>query len=37
MVTRAQALKVNSVLVKGKASSEDILQAIQAAIVRIPG
>jgi len=37
MVERAQTLKVNSVLVKGKASPEEILQALQEAIVRMPG
>lgn len=37
MVARVQALKVNSVLVKGKASSEDIRRALEEAIVRAPG
>jgi CheY-like chemotaxis protein len=37
MVTRAQSLKVNSVLVKGKASPEEILHAIQEALARMPG
>ena len=37
MVERAQALKVNSVLAKGKASPEDILRALEEATVRLPG
>jgi CheY-like chemotaxis protein len=37
MVDRALALKVNAVLVKGKASSEEIQKAIEEAIVRVPG
>jgi CheY-like chemotaxis protein len=37
MINRAQALKVNSVLVKGKASSEDIQKALEEAISRMPG
>jgi CheY-like chemotaxis protein len=37
MVARAQALKVNSVLVKSKATPDDILKAIEEAIVRMPG
>ena len=37
MVTRAQALKVNSVLVKGKASAEEIVHAVQEALARMPG
>jgi CheY-like chemotaxis protein len=37
MVSRAQTLKVNSVLVKGKASAEEIVHAIQEALVRMPG
>jgi len=37
MVDRAQALKVNSVLVKGKASFDDILAAVHEAEVRQPG
>ncbi|HUQ70201.1 MAG TPA: response regulator [Planctomycetaceae bacterium] len=37
MITRAQALKVNSILIKGKASFEDVLHAIEEAIVRMPG
>src|SRR5688500_12324630 len=37
MVARAQALKVNSILVKGKATSEDIRKALEEAIVRVPG
>lgn len=37
MVARAQALKVNSVLVKSKATPEDILKAVEEAAVRMPG
>jgi CheY-like chemotaxis protein len=37
MIDRAQALKVNSVLIKGKATSEDILKALEEAMVRAPG
>ena len=37
MIDRVQALKVNSVLIKGKASSDDILKALDEAIVRAPG
>jgi CheY-like chemotaxis protein len=37
MIERAQALKVNSVLAKGKATSEDVLKAIEEALVRMPG
>jgi CheY-like chemotaxis protein len=37
LVERAQASKVNAVLVKGKASSEEIQRALEEAIVRAPG
>ena len=37
MVARAQTLKVNSVLVKGKASPEEVVRAIEEALVRMPG
>jgi CheY-like chemotaxis protein len=37
MVGRASALKVNSILAKGKASPNDILKAVEEAIVRHPG
>src|SRR3954447_22376296 len=37
MVDRARALKVNSVLAKGKASFEDIQRAIEEASHRVPG
>jgi two-component system KDP operon response regulator KdpE len=37
MIERIQALKVNSILVKGKASTEDVHKAIEEAIVRMPG
>ena len=37
MIDRARALKVNAILVKGKATPDDILQALQEALVRHPG
>jgi CheY-like chemotaxis protein len=37
MIDRAQALKVNAVLLKGKATSDDIQRALEEAIVRAPG
>ena len=37
MVARAQALKVNSVLVKSKATPDDVLKAVEEAAVRVPG
>ena len=37
MIERVQALKVNAVLVKTKATSEDILAAVEHAIPRMPG
>jgi CheY-like chemotaxis protein len=37
MVDRVQHLKVNSVLVKGKASPEDIQKAVEEAATRAPG
>src|SRR5688572_10527905 len=37
MIDRARALKVNSILAKGKATTEEILRAAQEAIARIPG
>lgn len=37
MVDRVQHLKVNSVLVKGKASPDEIKQALEEAAVRAPG
>ena len=37
MVDRVQHLKVNAVLVKGKASPEEIKQALEEAVVRLPG
>ncbi len=36
MIDRVRALKVNSILVKSKATSEDILKAIDEAIIRLP-
>jgi CheY-like chemotaxis protein len=37
MVERARSLHVNSILLKGKASSEDVLKAIEEALLRLPG
>jgi two-component system, OmpR family, response regulator len=37
MIDRARALKVNSVLVKGKATPADIAKAMEEALVRYPG
>jgi chemosensory pili system protein ChpA (sensor histidine kinase/response regulator) len=37
MIDRAQSLKVNSILFKGKASLEDIKHAVDEALVRAPG
>ena len=37
MIERAQALKVNSVLIKSKARLEDIKHAVDEALVRAPG
>ena len=37
MIDRARALKVNSILVKGKATTDDILKALDEALVRYPG
>jgi hypothetical protein len=37
MIDRVQHLKVNSVLLKGKASPEDILRALEEAATRAPG
>ncbi len=37
MIDRARALKVNTVLVKGKATPEDIQKALEEALVRYPG
>ncbi|MGI8981070.1 MAG: response regulator [Pirellulaceae bacterium] len=37
MVDRVQHLKVNSILVKGKASPEEIRRALEEAAVRAPG
>ena len=36
MIDRARALKVNTILVKGKATSSEILHALEEAIVRLP-
>ena len=37
MIERAHTLKVNSVLAKGKATGDDILKALEEALVRHPG
>jgi len=37
MIERVQHLKVNAVLLKGKASPEDIQKALEEAAVRAPG
>jgi len=37
MIDRARALKVNSILVKGKATPHDILKAVEEALIRYPG
>lgn len=37
MVERVQHLKVNAILVKGKASPDEIKQALEEAAVRVPG
>lgn len=37
MIERARALSVNSILVKGKATTDDILKALESALVRYPG
>lgn len=36
MIERAQHLKVNSILIKAKASSEDVLKALEEAVARMP-
>src|SRR4051812_7573790 len=37
MIERARALKVNSILIKGKAGPDDVRKAIEEALVRYPG
>ena len=37
MIDRARALKVNSVLVKGKATPDHVRKAVEEAVVRYPG
>jgi len=37
MVARTQSLKVNCILAKGKATTEDIVKAVDEAVVRVPG
>jgi len=37
MIERARALRVNSILVKGKVSPDDVVKAVEQAIVRYPG
>jgi CheY-like chemotaxis protein len=36
LVDRVRALKVNAILAKGKTRSEDVLRALEAAIVHLP-
>jgi CheY-like chemotaxis protein len=36
MIERSRALKVNEILVKGKASPEEVLKALESAAVRVP-
>lgn len=36
MVERARHLKVNSILVKGKATMEDVMEAVQTELHRVP-
>jgi hypothetical protein len=37
MIDRAQVLKVNAVMAKGKASPEDIIRAVEQEMVQLPG
>lgn len=37
MIERAQHLKVNSILAKGKATPEEIQKALEEAVIRLPG
>ena len=37
MIDRVQSLKVNSVLIKTKATPDEILKALQDALIRHPG
>ena len=37
MIERARALSVNSILIKGRASPEDVLKEVEAALIRHPG
>jgi CheY-like chemotaxis protein len=37
MIERARALKVNSILVKGKAEPTDVVKAIEDALIHYPG
>ena len=37
MIDRARSLRVNTILVKGRATPDDILKAIEEALVRHPG
>src|SRR6185436_17611154 len=37
MIERARALRVNSILVKGKATPDEILKALEEALIRFPG
>jgi len=37
MVDRARHLKVNTILTKAKASMDDVLKAVEEAVMRLPG
>ena len=37
MIDRARTLKVNSVLLKGNATPDDIRKAVEEAVARYPG
>ena len=37
MIERAQHLKVNSILTKGKATPQEIQEALEEAVIRLPG
>ena len=37
MIDRARALKVNSILIKGKATPDEVLKAVEEALIRYPG
>lgn len=37
MIDRARAMKVNTILAKGKATPDDIVKAVEEAVARLPG